>query len=454
MTCLFIFYACLVALPYCIDLSEGGKQTTWLVNSTANSSVSHSHHYDRRFDNLSEALAALSILSIEMKVTNLTLLIGKGKHLIDGKFTIVGCDHLAIASEETNKTSVFLDVAADHSTSISNVQFINNTNIALSYLTARSVVSGGRSTFTFVQCDHVIVKECSFINSLSSSSSLLFFNSESVYILCCTFLFTVTLQENRNTTASLSYVHNVTYRDDTRRKALNVSNCRFASNETRPFIGYGSIGRDHEVPIQESAVLAIGLWSRNLDIVLNNCQVTGLADAFAVPVLISMLTGSVNNTITLTHFHIFDNMCVTGCGIVSYFNGSAANTVSITDSSFVNNTAVIEGGAGMGYVSHCPFDAFRQRNSVHYQRCLFADNVAGRAFGGGSAFISFSTQEFLGGNVMQLHESDLQANLKFTDCTFTNNSALRGTVFAKNSDVTFDGDWSVRFINCVHAVLL
>lgn len=435
----------LVALPpYCSSTTEVSNQTRWFVHAYGmGNSSRRDTHYDRQFGSLDLALTALSR---KTAVRNVTLLLGRGEHTVSRAFYIDGADSVTISSEERDRNSVFLNVTDNGQIVFAAITFNNSANITLSYLTARLTLTGGMTLFLFTYCDHVIVDESSFVNSLSASSSLIFYNCEQVYISHSMFLFTVNLLEDRNQTASLSFGADRMFPwKETNSPSLTVSDCRFYPNKTVPFVGYGSIGKAHETLIEKSAVISISLMSRDLTVILQRCHVDGLVYAFAVPVAIVMQQGSINNTVMVSSVNISNSKCIVGCGILSAFtNGSFANTITITDSHFINNSAVVEGGAGFGYFDDSSHADQELRNSLHYRRCDFTSNKVVEYFGAGSAFMSLSTGDSTLANVMTTPESDLKTRVQFTDCKFVNNLATRGTVFSKNSVVTFDGFWSVQ----------
>lgn len=442
--------------------------TRWYVGNSDEACQILKAEYDSCFDNFDDAMAELAGgQATTNNASNLDLVLAPGQHTLNSTHTIdcEGYNAVNMRSQQGSEVTVINGTTDVHDFDLiqkSRLLFFSCSNVSISGVTVD--LSSPGVFFNFTCCQHVSVSDCTFINELGFSGSLYFINTLPVGISNSTFKFTIpplgpgsglrVPMRNNTGTKLVDFVIVDDGGDDGGRdcvycphacQALDVTNSTFepvSIEQTNTFYGYGSLARSHSRPFQKESLLKVtlrGETARQLTVSITNCHFRRMVFGYGVPLVFYIAERAANNIITLSHSMFRDNECTSGCGLLALFQDNPiSNTISVTDTQFINNTAVVEGGAIFALYENLTENS-SPRNMLDIQRCHFQNNSAKRYFGAGSAVMIYSNKEPTAG--ISEREDPLQAAVNFTDCQFLGNEAVYGTVFVKNSDVQYHGHW-------------
>jgi hypothetical protein len=429
----------------------------WLVGNSMTCSMINDQ-YSRCFASLEDAMRNLSLDRSISNVTDMILM--PGHHSLYSEYTIdcEGYRAVSIQAQSSSGETVINGTMNTFTATDRNwVIFHSCINIHIAGVTVDHSSTG--IMFNFTSCQNVTVTECVFINFLGLSGSLYFLNTLPVNISNSTFNFKIIplrsplvkqLTNNTNNGTRLVDFKIVAISDHLKRglhleTALSVYNCTFKNvslAEPNSFYGYGDLARIHQEPFQKGGLLkvsVVGQYALHLIVTISHCHFKRMIFGYGVPVILYVADRASDNVIKLTHSSFEYNECISGCGMIVLFRDDPVNnTISVADTNFTMNTAVVEGGAIFALYESMT-SAMTPRNMVDIQRCNFELNSAIRYFGAGSAVMIYSNQEPTAGRSESEYPS--MSIVSFTDCHFISNEAVYGAVFTKNSDVYFNGSW-------------
>ena len=411
------------------------------------------------FASFQDALSALALEQYSSTASDVILAPGQHTFYSDANYTIDcrGQKTIRFLSEKGRKEETVINGTTStkgYSFLLkSRLQLISCINVSISDLTVDQSSPG--TMFSFLKCQHVVVNRCTFINKLGLTTSLFFKNTWPVQILDSTFNFTtpsllrdsrqLKLIENErgNRPVYFTMSHVLTKESDS--LAFYVNNCSFQPLASAPasiLYGYVNLARSYNQPFQKGGVMKVvfsGEDVQYMKAIISHCHFRQMVYGYGVPLSLFLNNKTAHNHITLANTTFTGNECVAGCAILALFQDNPSNnTILLTDTDFISNTAVIEGGAVFALYEDVSSKEL-PRNELLFKRCNFVDNRATQYFGAGSAVMIYSNKEPLVDNIRR--DDTIEATATFADCQFMSNTAIYGTVFAKNSDIYYCGYW-------------
>ena len=446
-----------------VTLATGSR---WLVHSDNSGSCSSTNveEYSSCVENLENALNSLA--QSGSLQDNVTLVLARGNHRLTLPVVFTDVIGFSIVAKDDDKRHVIINATVDKTTTESvgrqtKITFHSSSRFHMSNVTVVMLSEG--TVFNFTGCQNVKIVDCEFVNQFGVSSAILFANSLDVDIHACHFLFQVStafdgigleaihLRKQNNEATILGFViadhisaplNNSVPMAST--LALSVTNCKFVPKskyEMEELAGYVHLGEYHISPLSQISLLQViiaGLSARDINVVISDCYVSGLTIGEGVPTSFLIANKSSGNSILLRNNRIEDNRCISGCGILILFtNNTYNNTMIVSNTTFTNNIALVEGGAVFALLEDLA--QVEIENVLLVDNCVFRANRADTFFGGGSSVMIYSNRDFSGSSVKG--ELRRESTVHFNDCTFIDNIAERAAVYTKDTDVTFTGNW-------------